>query len=57
MPGGIYTLLASPYLSLPLNQWLPIATNSVSVGGNFTIIATNVINGGAIEQFYILQTQ
>jgi hypothetical protein len=30
-------MLASTNLSLPLNQWTPMATNLLTASGNFTI--------------------
>ncbi len=56
--GGIYFTLASTILSLPLNQWTPVATNVLNAGGNFTIIVTNAVDASAPpEKFFILQTQ
>jgi uncharacterized repeat protein (TIGR03803 family) len=46
--------LASPNLTLPLNQWTPMATDVLSSGGNFTF--TNVVNSATSQQFYLLQT-
>jgi hypothetical protein len=56
--GGIYFALASTNIALPLNQWTPVATNVLNVGGNFSIVATNVVDAGSPSQkFFILQTQ
>jgi len=54
---GTYYVLASTNLSLPLNQWTPVATNMLSASGNFTITATNAVNRNVAKQFYILQLQ
>jgi alpha-tubulin suppressor-like RCC1 family protein len=53
--GVAYQTLTSTNVSLPLNQWTPIATNVLGAGGNFTITATNALALSAPLQFYILQ--
>jgi hypothetical protein len=56
--SGIYFTLASTNVSLPLNQWAPVATNVLNAGGNFSIIITNALDASAPAQnFFILQTQ
>jgi uncharacterized repeat protein (TIGR03803 family) len=55
--GGAYATLMSPDLSLPLNQWTPVATNVLNVTGDFTFTATNAVDAKAPQRFYILQTQ
>ncbi len=37
--------------------WTAVATNQISGNGSFTIIATNAVSAGAVQQFYRLQTQ
>jgi len=56
--GGNYYLLGSANLTLPLNQWTPLLTNSINMRGtnNFFAILTNAVNSGG-QQFYILQSQ
>jgi hypothetical protein len=54
---GIYCLLTSTNLALPLNQWSPVVTNVLTANGNFTFTATNAVNPQAGAQFYILQLQ
>jgi PKD repeat protein len=54
--GSSYYLLTSPNVSLPVNQWTPVATNVLSASGDFTITAANVVTPGVLQQFYILQT-
>jgi hypothetical protein len=54
---GTYSLLASPNLALPLNQWSSIATNTLTANGDFTITATNAVDPHAARQFYVLQLQ
>jgi hypothetical protein len=56
--GRTYYVLNSTNAALPLNKWLPVATNVLSASGNFSITATNAANAGAPwPQFFILQTQ
>jgi hypothetical protein len=54
---GVYHLLASTNLALPLSQWSSVATNALTANGNFTITATNAIKPQAACQFYVLQLQ
>lgn len=54
---GVYDLLASTNLALPLNQWPPVATCFMTNNGNFTFTATNAVNPQSAQQFYILQLQ
>jgi hypothetical protein len=54
---GVYYLLASTNVALPLNQWTPVATNVVSTNGEngaFTFIGTNAVTPGGQQEFYIL---
>jgi alpha-tubulin suppressor-like RCC1 family protein len=57
--GGNYITLAGTNLTQPLEQWVPVCTNSVTVRGtnNFIVTLTNIVNSGATQQFYILQSQ
>jgi autotransporter-associated beta strand protein len=55
--GGTYYLLESTNLTLPLPQWIPVATNVISVSGvfnSFSLTETNAVNLSAKQQFYIL---
>jgi hypothetical protein len=54
--GGVFTVLMSTNLTLPLTNWTALATN-VSNGGNFTFTATNAVNPAVPVQFYLLQEQ
>lgn len=54
--GGTYYVLTSTNLAAPPNQWTPILTNVLAVGGNFVITVTNAANTNA-QQFFVLQTQ
>jgi autotransporter-associated beta strand protein len=53
-PGDAYYLLESTSLTLPVNQWVPVATNVLSASGNFTFIGTNVVVPGDRQQFFRL---
>jgi hypothetical protein len=48
-----YLVLATTNLSLPLNQWPRIATNSFDASGNFSF--TNGVSPGSPQQFFQLQ--
>ena len=56
--GGTYYLLGSTNLTTPLSQWLPVATNVIVTNGSavngFTFTATNVVQAGTPQEFYIL---
>ncbi len=56
--GGKFYLLGSADMTLPLNQWSPLRTNSVTARGtnNYSVTLTNAFNPGG-QQFYILQSQ
>ena len=53
--GATCVVLASTSLSLPLNQWSPVATNALSASGPFTITAPNAVDASARQQFFVLQ--
>ncbi len=50
-----YYLLMSTNVALPLNQWIPVATNTLIGSGSFTMTCTNAVSAGTPQQFYILQ--
>jgi alpha-tubulin suppressor-like RCC1 family protein len=52
----LYTLMTTN-VTQPLNQWKPVATNTLSANGNFSFSATNAVIPDAPQQFYILQAQ
>lgn len=54
--GETCTTLSSTNLTLPLGLWTPLATNTLSSGGDFTITVTNGVNPAVASQFYTLQT-
>jgi hypothetical protein len=49
------SLLASTNLTLPLNQWIAIATNTFDGNGNFSF--TNASNYNVPQTFYLLKLQ
>lgn len=55
--GDTWTVLASADLTTPLDEWSPIATNTLDADGDFTITATNAVDATVPQQFYILQQQ
>jgi hypothetical protein len=52
-PGGQYTLLGTT--NLALNLWTTILTGTFDSGGSLNLIATNLINPAAKQQFYMLR--
>ncbi len=56
LAGKTYLTLMTTDLTQPVSDWTPVATNFTSTTGNFTITATNAVNVGAPQQFYMLQT-
>jgi hypothetical protein len=57
LAGRTYQVLASTNVALPVSQWLPVTTNILNASGNFTLTATNVVNPGFPQRFFILQLQ
>jgi hypothetical protein len=53
---GVYYLLETTNVALPLSQWMPVSTNVVSTANGFTFIGTNVVIPGSARQFYILSS-
>ena len=54
--SGTFYLLTSSNLSLPLVQWLPVATNFLPENTSIMITITNAITPGFPACFYILST-
>ncbi|HTR41674.1 MAG TPA: autotransporter-associated beta strand repeat-containing protein [Pseudomonadales bacterium] len=52
--NGQFVLIGSTNLALPLNQWMPILTNSFDGNGNLNF-STNIINPDNPLEFYLLQ--
>ena len=55
--GATYYVLMSTNVAQPLNQWTPVATNTVGACGNFTVTITNAVDPDAPQRFYILKSQ
>jgi autotransporter-associated beta strand protein len=55
VPGRTYYVLTSTNLALPLDEWVPVATNSFDGNGSFS--TTNIISPNACQQYYRLQVQ
>jgi hypothetical protein len=53
--GQTYYVLSGTNLSLPLNQWTPVATNVLSASGSFTIVVPNIVSPSNPQRFCILQ--
>jgi hypothetical protein len=54
LSNSVYYVLSSTNLTLPRQQWTPIATNFFDNNGNFTF--TNTPGPNASQLFYLLQT-
>jgi uncharacterized repeat protein (TIGR03806 family) len=53
--NGVYYLLSSPAVTLPLSQWTRTLTNHFDASGNLNL-TTNIINPANPQRFFILQT-
>jgi hypothetical protein len=51
--NGVYALLTSTNVTLPVNQWLPVATSHFDSAGAFSI--TNNPGPGSAQRFYLLR--
>jgi uncharacterized repeat protein (TIGR03803 family) len=54
--GQTYYLLMGTNLTEPFAQWIPVASNTPSSDGNFSITATNAVSPNAPKRFFILRT-
>ena len=52
-----YTALASTNPALPLNQWMPLATNTLTQAGDFYFNIPRAIDPAASQQFFALRAQ
>jgi len=52
--NGVFTVMASSDLTVPLADWTALATN-VAGSDSFTLTVGNAVNSTTPEQFYILQ--
>lgn len=55
IPGNIYSWLTSTDLSIPLSNWMPVASVVSDTNGNFS--STQEIAPGNLQQFYALAMQ
>ena len=55
--GHTYLTLMGTNLNEPRNLWQPVATNTLSADGPFTVFATNAANSRAAQRYYILKMQ
>ncbi len=53
--GGVFTVLTSTSLSLPLTNWTALGITNTATGGAFTFTATNAVDPASSGQFYLLQ--
>lgn len=53
--GGVFTVLTSTNISLPLTNWTALAITNTATNGSFTLTATNAVNPTAPGRFYILK--
>jgi len=54
--GGMFVLLGSTNVALPLANWTPILTNSFDGSGNLNL-STNIVNPAVPGEFYIIWQQ
>jgi hypothetical protein len=57
LAGRTYQVLTSADTTLPLSQWISLATNVPNASGPFTITATNTVNPGDPQRYFTLQAQ
>jgi hypothetical protein len=57
LSGQICSLLATTNLSVPLDQWPTLATDTLAANGNFTITVSNVGANGFRQEFIRLRMQ
>jgi hypothetical protein len=54
--GENYNVLSTTDLTLPLNQWLPVASNTPALSGSFSITATNAA-ASTPSQYFTIEAQ
>jgi len=52
--GNTNYILMSTNLSLPRSEWTPVATNTWSASGTFSLTLTNAVSHGVPNRFYLL---
>ncbi|TAK96889.1 MAG: hypothetical protein EPO07_14025 [Verrucomicrobia bacterium] len=57
--GGVFHLIATTNITLPVSQWAMLRTNVINAlaNNNFSATITNPFASGIPQQFYLLQTQ
>ena len=55
--GDSWVLLSSSDVRLPLSQWTPWITNTLSASGAFSITVSNAINPASDRGFYLLRSK
>ncbi len=53
--GGVFTVLTSTNLALPLASWAVLAGTNIATGNSLSFTATNAVNPASAGQFYQLQ--
>jgi PKD repeat protein len=51
-----YITVASTNLTQPINEWTPLATNTVKSSGTFSITVNNAINFSTAQRYFALKT-
>ena len=52
-PNGSFVLLAAPDMTVPMADWIPVATNTFDSNGAFTV--TNAMLPGAAQEVFVLK--
>jgi hypothetical protein len=55
--GNTYQALAGTNITPPFNYWIPVATNTLSASGPFTMTVSNALLNSETQRYYLLQTQ
>lgn len=55
--GATYRALVSSDVTLPLSQWVSVATNTLAADGAFSLTVSNALANRSAQQFYTLQMQ
>ena len=53
--GQTYYVLSSTNLSLPLKQWTPVATNTLTASGSFAIVVPNIVSPSNPQRYCVLE--
>jgi hypothetical protein len=57
LAGRTYYLLTSTDVSQSASQWSVLATNVLATNGPFSIGASNIVNSGELQRYFILEAQ